>query len=102
MNNMESSKGEIVMYQLNDVVKLDVRLEDETVWLTQQQMSELFSVKENTVTYHIKEIYKTEELEKEGTARKIWLSTLLFSSITISMSVFKICGQNCQNCHLSK
>ena len=71
MNNMESSKGEIVMYQLNDVVELDVRLEDETVWLTQQQMSELFSVKENTVTYHIKEIYKTEELEKEGTARKI-------------------------------
>ena len=68
---MESSKGEIVMYQLNDVVELDVRLEDETVWLTQQQMSELFSVKENTVTYHIKEIYKTEELEKEGTARKI-------------------------------
>ena len=67
MNNMESSKGEIVMYQLNDVVELDVRLEDETVWLTQQQMSELFSVKENTVTYHIKEIYKTEELEKEVT-----------------------------------
>ena len=71
MKNIESSKGEIVMYQLNDVVELDVRLEDETVWLTQQQMSELFSVKENTVTYHIKEIYKTEELEKEGTARKI-------------------------------
>ena len=40
---MESRKGEIVMYQLNDVVELDVRLEDETVWLTQQQMSELFS-----------------------------------------------------------
>ena len=59
------------MYQLNDVVQLDVRLEDETVWLTQAQMSELFSVKENTITYHIKEIYKTEELEKEGTARKI-------------------------------
>jgi hypothetical protein len=34
-------------------------------------MSELFSVKENTVTYHIQEIYKTEELEREGTARKI-------------------------------
>ena len=59
------------MYQLNDVVELDVRLEDETVWLTQAQMSELFSVKENTITYHIKEIYKTEELEKDGTARKI-------------------------------
>ena len=71
MNNIESTKGEIVMYQLNDVVELDVRLEDETVWLTQAQMSELFSVKENTITYHIKEIYKTEELEKDGTARKI-------------------------------
>ena len=61
----------LVMYQLNDVVQLDVRLEDETVWLTQAQMSELFSVKENTITYLIKEIYKTEDLEKEGTARKI-------------------------------
>ena len=71
MNDIQTNKGEIVMYQLNDVVELDVRLEDETVWLTQQQMSELFSVKENTVTYHIKEIYKTEELEIEGTARKI-------------------------------
>ena len=50
--------------------KLDVRLEDETVWLTQAQMSQLFSVKENTITYHIKEIYKTEELEKEETVRK--------------------------------
>ena len=71
MSNNESNKGEIVMYQLNDIVELDVRLEYETVWLTQAQMSELFSVKENTVTYHIQEIYKTEELEKEGTARKI-------------------------------
>ena len=71
MSNNESSKGEIVMYQLNDVVELDVRLEYETVWLTQAQMSELFSVKENTVTYHIQEIYKTEELERERTARKI-------------------------------
>jgi len=71
MENIKTSKGEIVMYQLNDVVELDVRLEDETVWLTQAQMSELFTVKEHTVTYHIKEIYKTEELEKEGTARKI-------------------------------
>ena len=35
MNNIESQKGEIVMYQLNDVVELDVRLENETVWLTQ-------------------------------------------------------------------
>ena len=52
-------------------VELDVRVEDETVWLTQAQMSQLFSVKEHTITYHIKEIYKSEELEEKGTARKI-------------------------------
>ena len=46
-------------------------MEDETVWLTQQQMAELFSVKENTITYHIQEIFNTEELTKEATARKI-------------------------------
>ena len=71
MNNIESSTGEIVMYQPDEALHLEVRVEDETVWLTQAQMSDLFSVKEHTVTYHIKEIYKSEELEKEGTARKI-------------------------------
>ena len=59
------------MYQPDETIRLEVRMGEETVWLTQQQMAELFSVKENTVTYHIQEIYKTEELEKEGTARKI-------------------------------
>lgn len=59
------------MYQPDETIRLEVKLEDDTVWLTQQQMSLLFSVKENTITYHIKEIYRTEELEQEGTARKI-------------------------------
>ncbi len=59
------------MYHLDDMVEIDVMLEKDTVWLSQAQMAQLFSVKENTITYHIKEIYKTEELEKEGTARKI-------------------------------
>ena len=71
MNNIESNTGEIVMYQPDETIRLEVRVEDETVWLTQAQMSDLFSVKEHTVTYHIKEIYKSEELEKKGTARKI-------------------------------
>lgn len=64
-------QGEIILYQPDETVKLEVRLEDETVWLTQAQMSELFDVKENTVTYHIKEIYSTEELEPGSTTRKI-------------------------------
>lgn len=65
-------QGEIILYQPNnDSIKLEVRLEDETVWLTQQQMAELFAVKEHTITYHIKEIYHTEELEASATTRKI-------------------------------
>ena len=59
------------MYQPEESIKLEVRLENETVWLTQAQMAELFDVKENTITYHIKEIYNTEELEIESTTRKI-------------------------------
>ena len=71
---MEQEKrltGEIVLYQPDETIRLEVRMGDDTVWLTQAQMAELFYVKEHTITYHIKEIYKTEELEEKGTARKI-------------------------------
>jgi hypothetical protein len=64
-------QGEIILYQPDEAVKLEVRLEDETVWLTQAQMAELFDIKENTITYHIKEIYNTEELDIDSTTRKI-------------------------------
>lgn len=64
-------QGEIILYQPDEEVKLEVRLEDETVWLTQAQMAELFDVKEHTITYHIKEIYSTGELDINPTTRKI-------------------------------
>ena len=41
-------KGEIVLYQPDESIRLEVRIEDETVWLTQAQMAELFDVKEHT------------------------------------------------------
>ena len=65
------SKGKIVLYQPNDQVSLEVKLEHETVWLTQQQMAILFDVKENNITYHIQSVYKTHELEPESTTQKI-------------------------------
>ena len=68
---MEHNLGEIILYQPNEEIKLDVRFENETVWLSQQQMSLLFSVKENTITYHVQEIYSNEELEEISTTRKI-------------------------------
>ncbi len=63
--------GEIILYQPDEAIKLEVRLEGETVWLTQAQMSELFGVKEHTINYHIKEIFEIGELEIKPTTRKI-------------------------------
>ena len=62
----------VVVYQSkNGTLSLEVQIADETVWLTQQQMSVLFNVKENNITYHIQGIYKTHELEPEATTQKI-------------------------------
>lgn len=49
---------------------IEVRYEDETLWLTQKMMAALFDVESNTITYHLQEIFKTGELEREATARK--------------------------------
>jgi prophage antirepressor-like protein len=63
--------GEIILYQPNENVQLEVLLEEETVWLTQAQMAILFDVKENNITYHIQGIFKTHELDPESTTQKI-------------------------------
>lgn len=49
---------------------IEVRYEDETLWLTQKMMATLFDVESNTITYHLQEVFKSGELEKESTARK--------------------------------
>ncbi len=63
--------GEIILYATEDGgQRIEVRLENETVWLTQKLMAELFQVGVNTVNYHIKEIYDDGELTPEATIRK--------------------------------
>ena len=58
-------KGEIIIYQSEALSQqIEVRMEDETVWLTQAQMSELFQTTRNNVTLHISNIFKENELEK--------------------------------------
>ena len=65
------SFGEIVIYQTEDgLTKLDVKMEDETVWLTQQQMAELFQTSRTNVVDHIKNIYEEGELDENSTCRK--------------------------------
>jgi hypothetical protein len=69
--NIMDNYGEIIIYQTEDgVTKLDVRMEDETVWLTQQQMAELFQTSRTNVVDHIKNIYEEGELDENSTCRK--------------------------------
>ena len=64
---MGVSENQIVVYQPNETVRLDVRLENETVWLTQEQIANLFGTKRPAITKHLANIYKSGELEREGT-----------------------------------
>ncbi len=65
---METMKeNEIVLYQRDETVRLEVRIENETVWLNQAQMAVLFGTKRQAITKHIKNIFDYGELQKEAT-----------------------------------
>ena len=67
--------GEILIYQNTDGnIKIDVRLEEETVWLTQDQMAMLFGKAKSTINEHIKNIYEEKELEESSTLKKFGIS----------------------------
>ena len=75
MNNIESNKGEIVMYQPDETIRLEVRVEDETVWLNRQQIADLFSRDIKTVSKHINNALK-EELADEVVVAKFATTTI--------------------------
>ena len=60
-------QGEIILYQPDETVRLEVRLEDDTVWLNQQQMADLFGTNRQAITKHLKNIYSVNELKKTST-----------------------------------
>lgn len=64
-----SNQNQIVLYHPNETISLEVRLENETVWLTQAQIVELFQSSKSNISEHISRIYADEELEKESTVR---------------------------------
>ena len=67
---MSASDNQIVVYQPNETVRLDVRLENETVWLTQSQMATLFGCSTDNVGLHLKNIYSCGELDKGATTEE--------------------------------
>src|ERR1043165_3186414 len=73
MTDQPPQDGELILYRTaNDTLRVEVLYESETFWLDQRRMAELFCVDVRTVSYHLKEIYATEELTPEATLRKIW------------------------------
>ena len=59
-------KGEIIVYQSENTLQLEVRMEDETVWLTQAQMIELFQRDQSVIARHIGNIFKEKELDEKS------------------------------------
>lgn len=65
------NRSEIIMYQTDDgLTRIETRLEDETVWLTQAQMAELFEKGRSTITEHVNNIFQEGELDEESVCRK--------------------------------
>lgn len=62
--------NEIVLYKPNDQLSLEVKLENETVWLSQQQMAVLFDSTKQNISLHINNIFKEGELNKEATVKE--------------------------------
>src|SRR5574344_1726732 len=74
-NSPIPQNSEILIYQNPDgKIQIDVRLEDETVWLTQDQMATLFGKAKSTINEHIKNIYDEQELEESATMKKFGIS----------------------------
>ena len=69
-NEINLQQGEIVIYQSdNGNIKIDVKIEDETVWLTQTQIVELYQTSKSNVSEHIKHIFEDDELDEKAVVR---------------------------------
>jgi len=73
---MTSGENQIVVYQPNETIRLDVRLENESVWLTQSQMGQLFGCTTRNVRMHLENIYSCGELVQEATRKDFFLVRL--------------------------
>lgn len=68
---IDNINGDIIIYQTDDgLTKVDVRVENETVWLSQQQMAELFDTTKQNISLHIKKIFEEEELYENSTVKE--------------------------------
>ena len=71
LNNDLRQNGEIILYQPDNSIRLEVRMEEETVWLTQAQMALLFGCSQDNVGLHLKNLYAEGEIEQNATTEEI-------------------------------
>ena len=71
-NNIQATTddSQIVLYQPDDSIRLEVKLDQDTVWLTQAQMTELFRTTRNNITMHIRNIFKEKELDEKSVCKE--------------------------------
>ena len=69
-----AQENEIILYQPDSSFSLEVRIEDETVWLTQKQMTELFQTSRNNITLHINNIFREGELRENSVCKESLLT----------------------------
>ena len=71
INSVSDTKGEVIIYQTDDgLTHIDVKMEDETVWLTQTQLCDLYQTSKSNISEHIKHIFDEGELEENSVVRK--------------------------------
>ena len=70
-NKPLAQNGEIILYQPDSSIRLEVRMEEDTVWLTQAQMAVLFGCSQDNIGLHLKNIYSEREVEKDATTEEI-------------------------------
>ena len=84
-------QGEIILYQPDEAVRLEVHLEDETVWLTQAQIAELFQHDRTVITKHINNVFKEKELEEKSNVHFLHIANsdkpVKFFSLDVIISV---------------
>ena len=91
MNSINSQKGEIVMYQPDETIRLEVRVENESVWLTQQQITELFNRDRTVINRHINNVFKEGECDKESNVHFLHIPNsdkpVMYYSLDVIISV---------------
>ena len=91
MKDIEAAKGEIVMYQPDETIRLEVRVEDESVWLTQQQIKELFNRDRTVINRHINNVFKEGECDKESNVHFLHIPNsdkpVMYYSLDVIISV---------------